>query len=294
MKRIKSCHGDMRKKLWQFTAVAVCLSGCGLSAPQRGELALPGVGLAIFETRANATDIVRVLVFFPSEPDGRPKAGPFPAMVYVQGGFVPSSRYAWQAEALAAQGYVVAMPDHLLDLAFFSIENGEVARQLLVRPPPGSLLEGLVDSKRVAVAGHSLGGVVAFKLALLGGFRAIVVEASFSDSADDSKIGSLGMPSLFLAGALDCQAKLTQVEMGWAKMPSPTALVVLPGMTHYGFTDTDADDAKRCPPQAPIDASHARIVAAMTGFLEAAFDPNGASVGEVALRAVDGVEVTTR
>lgn len=281
----------MRITLRHFAAMALLLSGCGLSSPAVGRVVSEGVGEAFFETRANETDVLRVRVLFPAQSDGRPKPGPHPAVVYVQGGFVPTQRYAWQGEVLAAQGYVVAMPDHTLDLAFFSIENGAVARELLVAPPAKSLLEGLVDANSIAVAGHSLGGVVAIKLALLSGFRAVIVQASFSDSADDAKLASLGMPSLFMAGEKDCQAKLTQVETGWAKMPSPTALVVLPGMTHYGFTNTDADDAVKCPPEAPIETSHARIAASMTGFLNAAFD---GAVGETALRAVDGAQVSVR
>jgi len=274
-----------------LAALTVFLSACGLSAPTVGRVTSPGVAEAFFETRANDTDVLRVRVLFPSDESGRPMAGPHPAVVYVQGGFVPTQRYAWQAEVLARQGFVVAMPDHTLDLAFFSIENGEVARKLLVTPPSRSLLEGLVDANRIAVAGHSLGGVVAIKLALLKGFRAVMVQASFSDAADDTKLPALGMPSLFMAGAKDCQATLRQVEAGWAKMPSPTALVVLPGTTHYGFTDTDADDAVKCPPEVAIEVSHARIAAAMTGFLSTAFE---GSVGETALRAVEGVEVSVR
>ncbi len=284
----------MAQKFKYIGVLALTVMGCGLATPRNGQIIAPGVGEAIFEARANQTDILQVRVLFPAEGDGRPKPGPFPAVVYVQGGFVPTARYVWQAEFLAQHGYVVALPDHALDLAFFSIENGAVARALLVSPPEGSLLTGLVDSKRVAVAGHSLGGVVAIKLALFKGFGALIAQASFSDTADDSKLPALGMPSLFLAGGSDCQAKRAQVEAGWAKMPSPTALVVLPGTTHFGFTDTDADDAVRCPPQTPLADSHARIEATMIGFLDAAFAQSGATVGETSLRAVAGAEVSTR
>ncbi len=208
---------------------------------------------------------------------------------------MPVARYAWLGQALAQRGFVVALPDHTLDLAFFNIENGAAARALLVSPPPNSLLEGLVDPKRIAAAGHSLGGVVAAKLALLKGFHALILQASFPDPADNEKLPALGMPSLSLAGSIDCQAKLAQVEAGWAKLPSPTALAVVPGMTHYGFTDTDADDAVRCPPQTPIQTAHAQVAEAMTVFLGAAFDDvSGPRAGEAALRGIDGLEVTAR
>jgi hypothetical protein len=65
-------------------------------------------------------------------------------------------------------------------------------------------------------------------------------------------------------------------------------------MTHYQFTNSDAEDAAKCPPKATLEASHARVQAAVTGFLNAALDPSGDQLGETALRAVDGAEVSVR
>ena len=280
-------------KVTQIIVFAVVLTGCGLEAPQKAQSVSDGVGSAHFEARSNATDVEEIDVLFPSLPNGLPAPGaPFPAVVFIQGGAVETADYAWQAQLLVKAGYVVALPKHPLNLAFFSIANGEAARQLLVEPQR-SVLSGLVDAKRIAVAGHSLGGVVATKLALHGGFKAIALEASYPDSADDAKLPSLGIPSLSLAGEKDCSAPLESVKAGWQKLPMPTALVVMSGATHYQFTASDAPDvAKKCAPGVELETTHERIGKVLTVFFnQAMFD---GSIPVRALTSIDGVEVTTR
>lgn len=168
---------------------------------------------------------------------------------------------------------------------------------MLVQPPRGSLLEGLVDASRISVGGHSLGGVVATKLALAGGYRGLVIEASFPDFADTEALKSWVGPSLSLAGALDCSAPLDAVRAGWERLPAPTALQVLAGVTHFQFTDSEEKDlARGCRPEVPLADAHARIAASLAAFLKAvdADGGVGGGLGEAALRAVPGAEVTTR
>ncbi|MBL8919186.1 MAG: hypothetical protein JNJ54_10025 [Myxococcaceae bacterium] len=266
--------------------------GCGRPPADRGQVVADGVARAGLEVRANGTDLVPVTVLFPADGDGRPTARGLPVLVYVQGGAVTPSRYEGRLSRLVARGYVVALPRHPLDLAFFGIDHGAATRRALLAPEPGSFLEGLVDPQRVGVGGHSLGGVVAMKLALGGGFQAVVVEASFSDPADDSKLKSFTVPSLFLAAKQDCQAKEAQVREGWDKMPSPTALVVLEGVTHFQFSDSDAEDFKRsCPPDTSLETAHARITAALDTFLSASLSTGAVGAG---LSTLAGAEVVVR
>jgi dienelactone hydrolase len=267
-------------------------TACGLEHPMTGAQLGPGVGLATFETRTNGSDLVSVDVIFPIDASGHATGSARPAVVFVQGGFVTPDQYRWQAERLATAGYVVAMPHHLLDLAFFEVDNGAAARALVVSPPT-SLLTGLVDPARIAVAGHSLGGVVASKLAVEGKFQALVLEASFPDSADDRALPSLKLPSLSLAGTKDCSAKFELVQAGWNKLPSPTALVVLSGLTHYQFTGDQAPDEKRnCLPEGSLDEAHARVGAALVSFLGSAL--NSQSIDQPALASIVGAEVQVR
>lgn len=271
----------------------VLFVSCGLGTPQKGEPVTQRVSKATFEARANGTDLVRITTYFPSTSSGQPVPGLKPGVVFIQGGFVQTEQYAWQAVALAEAGFVVAVPENALALAFFSVGAGEAARALLASPPPASVLDGLVDPARIAVAGHSLGSVVALKLALQGEFAAVVLEAGFPDAADLSKLPSFSKPSLSLAGELDCSAKLDGVRDGWNSLPAPTALVVLPGVTHFQFTNSDAEDVKRkCPPTRPLDEAHADISAAVLGFLGAALGEG--TVGEAALRGIPNATVEVR
>lgn len=268
------------------------------SPAERAEVLGEGVGRVQWQLRTNGTDLVPVTVFFPVDGDGAVKGAALPAVVQVQGGAVAPARYAWQAIELAKRGYVVAQPRHPSDLAFFAIDFGQLARSALIDPGAhgidGSVLQGVVNGERIAVAGHSLGGVVSVKLALQGGFRAAVVQASFPDTADDAKLSALGMPTLSLAGQGDCQAKEQAVRDGWAKLPSPTALVVLEGVTHFQFTESDAEDVRRgCAPSTSLADAQRRIIDATEAFLSGALS-GSPSVNEAQLRAIPGALVETR
>lgn len=270
------------------------LSGCGLAAPTSGErVGTELVARARFEVRARSTDLLPIDVYFPANADGTARGQDRPALVLLQGGFVDASDYGWLAERLAQRGFVVALPNHESELAILSQEDGAYARTLLVAPPEGSVLDRLVDGSHIAVAGHSLGGVVATKLALRGGFAALSLLASLPDPADAAALPSLGLPSLSLAGEADCSAELDEVRAGWAQLPSPSALAVVEGATHYQFTADDAPDVARgCAPTVPLEDSQRRISSALNAFLSAALTDG--TLGEAELRAIDGVAVEVR
>ncbi|HEX5748028.1 MAG TPA: alpha/beta fold hydrolase [Archangium sp.] len=283
-----------------LVSLVFALSGCALPAPGSGKVLRTGptpVSEAFFEVRARHTDLVSVRVLFPSDTEGHPArptdGAPLPALVLVHGGLVPPEDYLWLAESLAARGYVVAMPSHPLDLALSAIDNGHFARELLTSPPEGSLLEGLVHPSRIAVAGHSLGGVVSAKLALDGGFAALVLLASYPDPADAERIPSLSVPSLSLAGELDCLSELPRVREDASRLPAPSVLAVLQGVTHFQFTSSDRRDVEDgCAPTLPLGTAHERITEVLSRFLDAAL--TGQGTGADAIRQVPGTEVIAR
>ncbi|QRN97477.1 alpha/beta fold hydrolase [Archangium violaceum] len=274
------------------------LSGCALPAPESGQLLRSEptpIAEALFQVRARHTDLVPVRVVFPSDDQGRPvrpsEGSRLPALVFLHGGFVAPEDYLWLAEALASRGFVVALPSHPLGLALSATDNGRFARELLTSPPEGSLLQGLVDPARIAVAGHSLGGVVASKLALDGDFAALALLASYPDSADAGRVPSLAVPSLSLAGELDCTAPLPRVSDEASRLPPPSVFAVLQGVTHYQFTVSDRKDVTGgCTPATPLDVAHERIAEVLSRFLLAALAGRGTGADDI--RQVPGTEVT--
>lgn len=274
-----------------------CLA-CGLATPTVGTTVAPGVATATFEIRAAHTDLVRVPMFYPSDDSGHAVGTSLPAIVYVQGGAVSTDRYDWLATELARSGFVIALPEHPLQLAFFSIDRARATADFLRQVRTGSVLEGVVDGNRLGVAGHSLGGVVAGKAAISANLQALAFNASYPDTADSQAIAAFNRPALSLAGELDCSAKLEQVSQGFDRLSSPAALVVLSGVTHYQFTDSQREDDQRgCTPGLSLDEAHRRIAQAMTAFFRAAMpadDTGSPSVGSTELMQVPGGTVTLK
>jgi predicted dienelactone hydrolase len=263
--------------------------GCSRPIPLSGSRAADGVARITFEVRANATDLMPLTVLFPADDTSRPSVSNAPALVYVQGGAVPTQRYEWHAIALAQLGFVVALPEHPNALALFATDNGQAARRTLTNAMDG-VLAGLVDGARVGVVGHSLGGVVARKLALDGGFKAVAVLASFTDPADTSRLVGSTVPSLHLTGTTDCFVSLADIRARWAQEPSPTVLMALDGVTHYQFTDSDAEDAQRqCTGAVSLADAHVRILQATAGFFREALA--GQKLPVDALRSIPGATV---
>lgn len=131
-----------------------------LEAPARalpGERGAFGVERHTRELRVRIDQRLQSDLFVPLDARGERVAGP--VAVIVQGGLVPARRYQWIATHLASRGFVVILPEHALELAFFEQGNGVAALEALRQDAElGPLLR---RSPRGAVLGHSLGGVVA-------------------------------------------------------------------------------------------------------------------------------------
>lgn len=111
--------------------------------------------------------------------------GPFPLLVVSPGWNARYWFYIFLATRVASHGYVVAVLEHLGDgqwsdaslwpspyfhlLATAAIRNHDISftiTQLLAKSgSPGDALHGLLDSGKIAAAGHSLGGYGAYSVA---------------------------------------------------------------------------------------------------------------------------------
>lgn len=217
----------------------------GLSTP-RGGLGPYGVGRTTWRVPVRVTESAVAEVHVPLDADGRVAEGPFPVVVFVHGGLVPLERYRWFSEHVTTRGYVALAVSHPSDLAIFAQgTSDEALRALRERASnPEDPLFGAVDPDApAAIAGHSLGGVVAARsfIAAPDDFATVGIIASFPAPWDDLTERA-GDPVLSIVGENDGSADLTRVEEAILAQPDPRLYAIVAGMNHYDWADDVTED----------------------------------------------------
>jgi pimeloyl-ACP methyl ester carboxylesterase len=162
-------------------------------------------------------------VTFEQDPDGRltyvPADGqPTIGLILYPGGKVPPAAYAPQAQAIAADGYLVAVVPVPFNLAVFDINAA------------GAVIADHPEIQTWAVGGHSLGGSMAAQF--LDSHRdavdALVLWASYS-AAD---ISSAAVPVASIYGTLDTGVPSYSGAANTAKLGSDLTLTPIEGGNH--------------------------------------------------------------
>jgi len=187
--------------------------------------------------QARVDGAVDAEVVFPSDASGEPLDGPFPALIFVQGGLVTPERYRWISAHAATRGYVGISAQHKGDLAIFEADNGRFALEGVEAIESGTLAGLLEPGADAVVTGHSLGGVVAPILwvddpRMVG--MAIIASYAANSTPVEERTDSL---TLSLTGAEDGSALREDVEEGWERLGGQTWLGVVEGMNHFNWTD---------------------------------------------------------
>jgi uncharacterized protein (TIGR03437 family) len=199
--------------------------------------------------------------------------GPFPLVLFSHGYAGCGTQSVFFTEQLARHGYVVAAPDHKdatcsVDgstsgsisvwnlLAFLipqvwtdaSYANRKddlelVTNTLLADPNFG----GIIDSNRIAVSGHSLGGYTA--LGMVGGWSSwtdsrIKAALAFSPYAqpflDQNSLGQIGVPVMYQGAPLDILTPALEGNNGtYSGSNAPKYLSVLSSGTHISWTNQE-------------------------------------------------------
>jgi dienelactone hydrolase len=214
---------------------------------------------------------VDVEVVVPTTENGTVDAGPWPVMMFVQGGLVDRDRYLWLASHLASRGYATLLPDFPLDLALLTDDDAvSPLRELREHPPKEAPQLGEVTP--AAVSGHSLGGVVAAKawLAAPELYSALGFWASYPDTADDVSAKD-GRQVLSLVGSDDGKASESDVKAGAERFGDPTWLGVVDGMNHYGWCDdpTEKELSSDGTASRPVEDARKDALAVIDTFLDA-------------------------
>lgn len=221
--------------------------------------------------------------------DGAPydAAGPYPLLVFSHGFGGSGLSSVFLTEKLAAQGWIVAAPDHgdkysavrirtgrneRLDRMGFLLQAEKISRSdadhrdgylyridELKLALDGMLIskkfEKLIDSHRIAVGGHSLGGFTA--LGLCGTIEdrrddRVKAVLLFSTGAGgylfrESELARVKIPSLYIFGEREREqkrGKKTMEELSkkiYMNVSAPKHLLVLKGGNHFSFNNRFSD-----------------------------------------------------
>jgi predicted dienelactone hydrolase len=214
---------------------------------------------------------IDVTVWYPAAPQakrsGKPaalaKGGPWPLLVFSHGTFGKAAQFAQTMGDLASHGYVVAAPDFPLTssaawtgVSFADISDvGEQVKDIrfligeLVRD---SALAPAIDAERIAVGGHSLGGVTSYFTVFGAQTRDPRIKAAVLVGASDpvqtalsQDIGLFGTahsfaspPVLFLSAEQDLFARLMgRPHVAFSRVEPPKYEVMIKGGAHVWFHD---------------------------------------------------------
>lgn len=224
------------------TEDAACSSGVCTARPRRLDTyvyypAPPGIGSRDPET-ASVLDA-------PLDASG----GPYPLVLFSHGscGYPNQSSFLWPA--VASRGYVVVAPPHpgntLSEFPNCGTPQAQAASfverpddvvfaldQVLSARGPLAFLDGVIDASRVAMTGHSFGGLTTFRVA------AIEPRVRLAIPMAPAAIGTppLGVPSLLLQGEIDSVVDNAAARAVWERSATPRWAVSIQDAGHYAFS----------------------------------------------------------
>lgn len=175
------------------------------------------------------------------------RGGPYPAIAFAHGYGIDSSYYRGTLRALATAGYVVIAPDsetgqypsHIRMADDLSRSLRWLGRQSATRGK--DVPRGKVDSRRLGVAGHSMGGGVALLAASRDRSIDTIATLAAADTAPiraSVAVRRLHVPSLFVVGTDDRIVPAASTTVMFRRAPSPALLASIKGGSHCGFMET--------------------------------------------------------
>ena len=190
--------------------------------------------------------------------------GPFPLVIYCHGTNGMAGESLYLLEALTRAGYMVAAPEfpltsreaHTRIAAADVTDAPEQVRD--VSFVIDCLLAGTIDAQRIALAGHSLGGVTTYFATYGMQCRDPRIAASIPIAASDPVASALSnglgfagvmhapvpVPVLFLSAEKDLFARMAgQPGAAFARVEPPKHHVMIERGTHVWFHDCDDQPA---------------------------------------------------
>ena len=232
-------------------------------------------------------------------------AGPYPLVVFSPGFEHSHLEYAPLLEHLASYGFAVLGIDHAPDV--FTRRPKDLVRAIdfagELSAPKGAL-PGLIDTRRVTLVGHSVGGKTVMNVGRVHFARnggdpydlrvAAFVALAMAETTAFMNPAEATIPMLYWIGTEDRSRTVADMEEIVRAMPSPVrALAILRGAGHASFYDPATAALWPSPERGTLDGNRAQdlISHVTTAFLldvikgdpeaRKALQPGAVTFGEV-------------
>jgi hypothetical protein len=196
--------------------------------------------------------------------------------IYMQGGKVAKEHYSNHSKLLSSYGIIVAIPKNDKTLEGANMTENKVFNAVwdYIKDESSkseSPLYNIVEHSKVAVMGHSNGGMAALgiiqnkcEMPTCGMFEnyespsEVAAGILYGTNTRNPMTGAIGevntrdIPTMFIQGTVDGMAKLEDTLKTLDKTTgTPVVLVSLEGANHYGITDTNNPDGANKDNNAP-------------------------------------------
>lgn len=203
-------------------------------------------------------------IYFPNPKDLKTGKYSFPVALLLQGALVDKSNYSNYARIVASYGFIVVVPNNERLVPKFgkavapqtSQVNTVLTQMSAENSNPTSPVRGVINTQKLALLGHSLGGFVGLSaIANLclptvcqGSFtrpKELVAGAFFGANLRDENdefipINNSGIPIALLQGTDDARALPFRAQATYDNIKdAPKALISILGANHFGITNTN-------------------------------------------------------
>jgi len=221
----------------------------------------------------------RAVVDAPLDPSG----GPYPVVLFSHGSCGYPAQSTFLTSRLASRGFVVVAPPHPGNTIFELATCGSSTAQAISfveRPAdmvfvldqilaagqdPASPFHGAIDAGRVAMTGHSFGGLTVYLVAQ----REPRVKIAVAMAPAAFFNPHLEVPSLTMLGGIDSVVNNTLTRTAYDASVTPKLLVEIEHAGHFAFSD-GCFPSPDCNPPTTLtqDEAHANVLRYAVPFIE--------------------------